>query len=195
MNCYVLAGGRSRRMGRSKRELFLDRVAAAARGAFDEVIVVDRAFEGEHEGEGPVFGIRAALQHARQGRCFVLAVDYPLITTEVLCYLRDHPVGGQAPSPVLHRRGACAPTGTTMLVPIWHDKPQPLCAVYDTSLLPLVERRIADHQFDLRGLIAEAHAEIIDESDLRTRFAGEPLLNVNTPHDLEEFHERVLASR
>jgi len=172
MNCYVLAGGRSRRMGRSKRELFLDRVAAAARGAFDEVIVVDREFEGEHEGEGPVFGIRAALQHARQGRCFILAVDYPLITTEVLAFLRDR-------------------TG----VPVWRGYPQPLCAVYDTSLLPLVERRIANAQFDLRGLIAEAHAEIIEESELRTRFAGEPLLNVNTPHDLEEFHERVLASR
>lgn len=172
MNCYVLAGGRSRRMGRSKRELFLDRVAAAARGAFNEVIVVDCAFEGEHEGEGPVFGIRAALQHARQGRCFILAVDYPLITTEVLEFLRD--------------RAA---------VPVWRDKPQPLCAVYDTSLLPLVERRITNSQFDVRGLIAEANVEIIEESELRTRFAGEPLLNVNTPHDLEEFHERVLASR
>lgn len=180
MNCYVLAGGRSRRMGRSKRELFLDRVAAAARGAFSEVIVVDRAFEGEHEGEGPLFGIRAALQHARQGRCFILAVDYPLITTEVLAFLRDYPVERRAPSPV---------------VPMWHGEPQPLCAVYDTALLPLVERRIANAQFDLRGLIAEAHAEIIEESELRTRFAGEPLLNVNTPHDLEEFHERVLASR
>jgi molybdopterin-guanine dinucleotide biosynthesis protein A len=172
MNCYVLAGGRSRRMGRSKPELFLDRVGAAARGAFDEVIVVDRAFEGPHEHEGPVFGIEAALRHAQQGRCFILAVDYPLITTEVLAFLRDR-------------------TG----VPVWRGEPQPLCAAYDTALLPLVERRIAGRQFDLRGLIAEAHVGIIEESELRTRFAGEPLLNVNTPHDLEEFHERVLASR
>jgi len=172
MNCYVLAGGRSRRMGRSKRELFLDRVAAAARGAFDEVIVVDRELEGPHEDEGPLFGIRAALQHAGQGSCFILAVDYPLITTEVFAFLRDR-------------------TG----VPVWRGEPQPLCAVYDTALLPLVERRIAEKQFDLRGLIGEACAAIIEESELRTRFAGEPLLNVNTPHDLEEFHERVLASR
>lgn len=172
MNCYVLAGGRSRRMGRSKRELFLDRVAAAARDVFDEVIVVDREFEGPHEDEGPLFAIRAALQHAGHGSCFILAVDYPLITPEVLAFLRD-------------RSG----------VPVWRGEPQPLCAVYDTALLPLVERRIAEKQFDLRGLIGEACATIIEESELRTRFAGEPLLNVNTPHDLEEFHERVLASR
>jgi molybdopterin-guanine dinucleotide biosynthesis protein A len=172
MNCYVLAGGRSRRMGRSKPELFLDRIAAAARAAFDEVIVVDRAFEGEHQDEGPIFGIEAALRHAQQDRCFILAVDYPLITTEVLSYLRD-------------RAG----------IPVWRGKPQPLCAVYDTLLLPLVEARIAKRQFDVHGLIDEAGVEMIPESELRTRFAGEPLLNVNTPQDLEEFHERVLASR
>ena len=172
MNCYVLAGGRSRRMGRSKPELFLDRVSAAARDAFEAVIVVDRAFEGEHQDEGPIFGIEAALRHAQPDRCFILAVDYPLITAELLRYLRDR--GG---------------------VPLWQDKPQPLCAVYDAALLPLVEARIAMRQFDVHGLIEEAGVEMIPEAELRTRFAGEPLLNVNTPQDLEEFHERVLASR
>jgi len=170
MNCYVLAGGRSRRMGRSKSELFLDRVIEAARPVFDDVIVVDRMFEGPHEDEGPVFGIRAALQHAQHGRCFILAVDYPLITPEVLTYLRDR--GG---------------------VPIWRDKPQPLCAVYDVAMLPRIESRIAARQFDVRGLVDDV--AVIEESELRARFSGEPLLNVNTPEDLEEFHERVLASR
>jgi molybdopterin-guanine dinucleotide biosynthesis protein A len=170
MNCYVLAGGRSRRMGRSKRALFLDRVLAAARGAFEDVIVVDRDFEGPHEFEGPVFGIEAALRHVQHDRCFVLAVDYPLITTAALAYLRDR--GG---------------------VPIWRGKPQPLCAVWDVAMLPRIESRIAARQFDIRGLIADT----IDESELRARFEGEPLLNVNTPENFEEFqrHERVLASR
>jgi molybdopterin-guanine dinucleotide biosynthesis protein A len=171
MNCYVLAGGRSRRMGRSKPEMFLDRVVAAAREAFDEVIVVDRDFEGPHEGEGPVFGIKAALQHANRGRCFILAVDYPLITSDVLRYLRER--GG---------------------VPVWRGKLQPLCAVYDVALLPLIESRIAAGRFDVRGLVQD----IIEESELRARFAGEPLLNVNTPEDLQEakaIDERVLASR
>jgi len=175
MNCYVLAGGRSRRLGRSKPELFLDRVTTAARGAFEDVIVVDRAFEGEHPGEGPVFGIEAALRHAQPERCFILAVDYPLITTEVLRYLS-------------------ARTG----VPMWRGKSQPLCAVYDAVLLPLVQSRIAAGRFDLRGLIEEAGAQIIEESELRARFPGEPLLNVNTPEDLQEamaIDERVLASR
>ena len=170
MNCYVLTGGRSRRMGQSKPEMFLERVTAAARNAFDEVIVVDRGFEGPHDDDGPIFGIRAALQH-EQTSCFILAVDYPLITAEVLRYVRDR--GG---------------------VPVWREKPQPLCAVYDAALLPLIESRIAQRRFQVRGLIEE----LIPESELRARFAGEPLLNVNTPEELQEamaFDERLLASR
>src|SRR3954447_21506174 len=124
-------------MGRSKRELFLDRVIAAARGAFDDVIVVDRDFEGPHEFEGPVFGIEAALRHAACSTdtpvcVFILAVDYPLITTAALAYLRDR--GG---------------------VPIWRGEPQPLCAVWDVAMLPRIESRIAARQFDIRGLIAD----------------------------------------
>jgi len=185
MNCYVLTGGRSRRMGQSKPEMFLERVTAAARDAFEAVIVVDRAFEGPHDDEGPIFGIRAALQQEQTRvsvphvartllsvtNCFILAVDYPLITAEVLRYIRDR--GG---------------------VPVWRDKPQPLCAVYDAALLPLIESRIAQHHFQVRGLIEE----LIPESELRARFAGEPLLNVNTPEELQEamaFDERLLASR
>lgn len=171
MNCYILTGGRSRRMGQSKPRMFFDRVAAAARAAFDDVIVVDRAFEGLHEGEGPIFGIRAALQHVQNGGGFILAVDYPLITSEVLRYVRDR--GG---------------------VPIWRGWPQPLCSVYDAALLPAIETRIARGQLEVRGLIEDT----IPEAELRARFAGEPLLNVNTPEDLEEakaLDERLLASR
>jgi len=186
MNCYVLAGGRSRRLGRSKPELFLDRVTAAARPAFDDVFIVlgpERGadvpsahllFEAPHEHAGPIFGVERALQHA-DADCFILAVDYPLITTEVLQFLRDR-----------------------FAVPVWRGKPQTLCAAYSIALLPLIRSRIAAGRRDLRGLIEEAGTAIIEESELRARFAGQPLLNVNTPEDLEEakaIDERVLPSR
>ncbi|HEX2120641.1 MAG TPA: molybdenum cofactor guanylyltransferase [Thermoanaerobaculia bacterium] len=169
MNCYVLVGGRSSRMGQSKAALFFDRIRAAARPVFDEVVAVDRAggvpiagvrtiFEEPHEDEAPLFGVARALQDAR-GRCFILAVDYPRITPGVLRFLRD-------------RAG----------VPVWQGKPQPLCAVWDAALLPRVERRIAERRFDLHGLPETA---MIDEAELRRRFGGEPLMNVNTPEELE----------
>jgi molybdopterin-guanine dinucleotide biosynthesis protein A len=172
MNCYVLVGGRSRRMGQSKISLFLDRIAAAARPVFDDVIAVQRPggdavgmrtiVEAPHEDEAPLFGIARALEDAAAD-CFILAVDYPNLTADLLRYLADR--GG---------------------VPVWHGQPQPLCARWDVALLPLVTRRLAAKRFDLRGLLEEAGVEMIAEAELRARFAGEPLANVNTPADLQE---------
>ena len=170
MNAYVLVGGRSRRMGTSKSALFLDAIVAAARPLFDEVVAVDRAggvpidgirtiFECAHEGEAPVFGVVRALEDAK-GRAFLLAVDYPFITGELLRFVRDR--GG---------------------VPVWDGQPQPLCAVWDVASLPRIEERIARGALDLRGVMGQ---EMIDEAELRARFAGEPLRNVNTPGDLED---------
>lgn len=162
MNCYILVGGRSRRMGTSKAALFLERVAAAAWPVFDEVIAVQRPdgeamaidtiFEAPHDDDGPIFGIVAALRHAGTP-CFILAVDYPLITSEALRALRDD--------------GRVALAG---------GMGQPLCAVWNPATLPRLEERIAGGRRDLHGLWEQG---MIDESVSRA------LRNVNTPEELE----------
>ena len=172
MNCYVLAGGRSRRMGQSKTALFLERIVAAARPVFENVIAVQRPdgdttsietiFEPPHDHEAALFGIARALEHAGAD-CFILAVDYPNITSDLLRYL-----------------------AALDAVSVWNNNPQPLCARWDYALLPLVTARLSAQRFDVRGLIAEAGVEMIPEAELRARFGGEPLANVNTPADLQE---------
>lgn len=162
-------------MGFPKEALFLPRVLAAAGGAFENVIVIHRQDDPPHQDTAPVFGVLAALRRAKE-RCFILAVDYPLITAEVLAYLRER--GG---------------------VPMWRGRPQVLCAAYEPHLAGNIERRIGEGRLDLRGLIDEAGAEMIAEAELRARFAGEPLMNVNTPQELEEAErihgQRFFASR
>ncbi len=168
MNAYILIGGLSRRMGVSKSELFLDRVVAVAAPVFDEVVAVHRyggevvniatIFEEPHEQDGAIFGLARALREVQES-AFVLAVDYPFITAEVLRHLRDD---GR--------------------VAVWDGRPQPLCAVWHSSALPRIEERIARGALDLHGLIDR---EMIPEEELRARFHGEPLRNVNTP---EEWH-------
>lgn len=168
MNCYILIGGSSSRMGQSKVALFLDRVAAAARGAFDAVFAVQREggepapgvetiFEEPHAERAPVFGVQRALQHA-DGRCFILAVDYPYLTSALLRRLRAR----------------FEASGALLMAPRSHGKLQMLCAGYDAALLPRIEERIAEGRLDLRGLVSE----VIDEE-------SEELINVNTPEDLQ----------
>jgi molybdopterin-guanine dinucleotide biosynthesis protein A len=178
MNAYILVGGQSQRMGRSKVELFLDRVAHAAAEVFDDVFAVQRyggpavslptIYESHHADQAPVFGVACGLAHAG-ARCFVLAVDYPLITAALLGHLRDR----------FERSGAL------LLAPVWSGKTQMLCAGYAPALLPRIEQRIAVTRYDLRGLAAAGEAEILAEDELRGRFAGEPLMNVNTPEEWE----------
>ena len=169
MNAYILIGGTSSRMGQSKVALFLDRVAAAARGAFEEVYAVQRAggegapgvetlFEPPHDARAPVFGVRRALEHAG-GRCFVLAVDYPRLTADLLRRLRAR----------------FEASGALLMAPRSHGKLQMLCAGYDSALLPRIDQRIAEGRLDLRGLVTDVIDEETDE-----------LLNVNTPEDLHD---------
>jgi molybdopterin-guanine dinucleotide biosynthesis protein A len=178
MNCYILIGGRSRRMGRPKEELFLDRVANAAAEVFETVIAVQRnggvaaaietIYESPHDDQAPVFGVARALEHARE-RCFILAVDYPLITAALLHYLRERFESSSA----------------LLLAPTWSEKTQMLCGGYGPELLPRIEERIAAKRYDLRGLASESEAEILAEDELRKQFDGEPLMNVNTVADAE----------
>jgi len=177
VNCYVLTGGRSTRLGRSKAELFLRRIVAAASPVFDDVIAVqhdgdpwadiETIFDEQHAQQGPVFGVIRALEHAR-GSCFILATDYPLITVESLRDLRS-------------RFEQC---GAHLFVPVWQGIPQVLCAGYSAELLPLIRRRAADGKLDLRGLIDETDAVTMEVS-------GDMWLNVNTPADLQRV-ERLL---
>jgi molybdopterin-guanine dinucleotide biosynthesis protein A len=168
VNCYVLIGGRSKRLGRSKAELFLPNIAAAARPAFARVVAVQRPGGRaapidtifDEGGDAPVFGVLAALRHAR-GRCFILATDYPLLTTPLLRDLRRRFEQSAAP----------------MLVPLAHGVPQMLCAGYAPELLPRIQQRVAEGKLDLRGLLPDAETVAIE---------GKLLLNVNTPAELAE---------
>ena len=169
-------------MGRSKLDIefggatFFERAVGAARAAFDDVIAVQRPGsaalpiqtieEEPHEDEAAIFGLLAALRHAK-ATCFVLAVDYPLIDAHVLTFLRAR----------------VARSKSSIVVPRWSGKLQMLCAGYAFDIEPLVAERIAERRYDLRGLARGA--EIIEEEEVRSRFAGEPLLNVNTPEELE----------
>jgi molybdopterin-guanine dinucleotide biosynthesis protein A len=194
MNAYLLAGGRSQRMGRSKADLpfagstFARIVIEAAKPAFSAVYGVQRAggpalagvetiFESDHADRAPIFGVARALEHAR-AKCVVVAIDYPLITSEILHFIRDEFAKSRAP----------------LIVPMWRGRAQMLCAGYSPEMLPLMQTRIATDRLDLRGLIDEAGGAIISEATLRERFEGEPLINVNTPAELEEAESLYVRS-
>jgi molybdopterin-guanine dinucleotide biosynthesis protein A len=185
MNCYVLVGGASRRMGEPKEqaiyggETFLERVVAQAAPLFESVIAVDRQIPSAArsiqtivdggDGAGAAYGIRAALRHGGDD-AWILAVDYPALTTEVLSYL------------VRRFRNS----ESDVLFPIWDGEPQFLCAGYRLSALTTIERCIERGEVRLHRIVTSLKVTEVAEFELRSLFPGEPLRNFNSPADLVE---------
>jgi molybdopterin-guanine dinucleotide biosynthesis protein A len=118
--------------------------------------------------------VARSLDHAR-ARCFILGVDYPLITAEILRHLRERFERSKA----------------LLVAPVWSGKTQMLCAGYAPELLARIEERIGARRYDLRSVAAEGEAEIVAEDALRAMFAGEPLMNVNTPEEMDRMRRLV----
>jgi aminoglycoside 6-adenylyltransferase len=160
----MLVGGASERFGSPKAlaslrgETLAERAWRALNEACAEVVAVGKGaddlelpFPVLDDGStqrAPVFGVIAGLRAAAHETCLVLPVDTPLVTAELL---RE-----------LLAAGAVPQTG-------------PLPGVYARSLLPELERRVADGELALKGV-----NETVLEVDERL------LANVNTRMDLIE---------
>jgi len=183
MNCYVLCGGKSSRIGRTKQDLeragevFRQRVHRAAAPVFDRVIAVTKAgreaegmpviHEVETDVTAPILGLARAAEDAGDAPFFALAVDYPLMTTELLTYLRER----------FERSDAY------IVAPRSSGKVHVLCAAYRPSVRASLSEKIGREDYRLQGLLDLHRSEIIEPGELE-RF-GDALLNVNTPEDLE----------
>ena len=138
---YVLAGGRSTRMGRDKALVELAGKPLVAR-AVEKLrrLCADVSIAGSpalaafapvvpdlHPGCGPLSGIEAALAHSTHDWNLVLAVDMPLMPTAILEAEFVRAALSAQPPPIA-------------LIHTVDGRDQPLCAMYHRSLLPFVSR-------------------------------------------------------
>jgi molybdopterin-guanine dinucleotide biosynthesis protein A len=198
----VLVGGRSSRMGRPKAWLewhgstLLRRVVGVvARGAGGPVVVVrapgqelpslprgSEVVEDAREGRGPLQGLAAGLA-ALQGRAegaYVSSVDVPLL----------HPA-------FVARVLAALDDDTDIVLPHAAGHNHPLAAAYRTTLLPTVERLVAEDRLRPAFLFEDAHVKRLADEDLlgdgvlRAADPGlDSVVNLNAPDDYEAARAR-----
>jgi len=186
---FVLAGGKSTRMGADKAFVILDgrtmlaRALELARTVSDNVHIVGSAekfaafapvVEDVFRGCGPLGGIHAALRASPAELNLMLAVDVPFVPPALLRYLLTRARGSDAIATVPRAGGG------------W----QPLCAVYRPEFGDVAERALRDGRYRINVLFEVANVQAVDEEELaRAGFAASSFRNLNTPDELEAARE------
>ncbi|HJT19381.1 MAG TPA: molybdenum cofactor guanylyltransferase [Nitrospira sp.] len=189
----LLAGGKSRRMGRDKRHLsvgdrtLLERSLSALSTVFHEVFVVIAQ-------DSPALGITAAvlrdlvpdcgslgglytgLKQSSTPYVFVVACDMPFLDPRVI------------------RRFLYTKDEWDVVMAKQQRQLHPMHALYSRQCLPVIEEMIWTRDFKIQSMVAHPslRVRIVEEADLRAIDpAGHGLMNVNTPADLESARELV----
>lgn len=188
---FVLAGGKSTRMGRNKAVLslhgrtLLETTLATMRAVTSEVLIIGPpetygrfapTIPDIFTGCGPLAGIHAALSHTQTDLNLVLAVDTPFLSARLLGYLAQRAMTSRA----------------VVTAPEINAYPQPLCALYSHDFLPIADRALRAGEYKIVPLFPDPGTLLIAEGELeKFAFTAEMFENLNTPEDLERAWLRI----
>ncbi len=182
---FVLAGGRSVRMGRDKALLawggtdLLSHSLARLRFVTPDVRILsgsERRYLDRGApvlvdlvpGSGPLAGVLAALEAAPGRAGLFLAVDLPFVPVALLTRLVE------------------LADDLDAVVPVSPRGPEPLCAVYGPACLEPIRRRMARGDLRMTGFWPDVRLREVPPAELVA--FGDPshlFRNLNTPADLE----------
>lgn len=188
IGAIILAGGRSRRMGKPKEslpigdstllghtsEVLLDctyPVLIVARSEDQELpplpLEVEITYDEEPD-QGPLSGLRTGLNRISDqcDAAFVTGCDAPYLTTRAVGWLADQLGDFEA------------------VMPKTDDKLQPLCAIYRCNTLEKITQLLEEGERQPRALADHLRTFILGEDKLREFDPGLKLLRgVNTPEE------------
>lgn len=180
---FILAGGRSSRMGADKaflelagKSLILRAIATARESAPDVKIVGDpRKFaafgpviEDVYRDRGPLGGIHAALTNSEAEWNLILAVDLPFVPEQFL----------------KHLLARAESSGATVTVPSVGGYFQPLCAVYRKAFVFAAERALSEGKNKIDQLFREVTVCAVPEEEIVANgFDLSIFRKLNTPEE------------
>ena len=151
---FVLAGGKSSRMGEDKAFLKLGSQTLLVRalqlahsvardvriaGEASKFAAFGRVVEDVHPDHGPLAGIHAALQNTTAELNLILAVDLPFVSSKFLEYLASQARASSAVVTVPHAGGG------------W----QPLCAIYRREFADSAEQSLREGRNKIDALFPQ----------------------------------------
>jgi molybdenum cofactor guanylyltransferase len=180
---FILAGGRSLRMGEDKafmelagKPLIVRAVDVAREAVRDVKIVGDplkfAAFgpviEDVYRDRGPLGGIHAALTNSAAEWNLILAVDLPFVPAQFLKYLLARAESSEA----------------TVTVPSVGKHFQPLCAVYRKAFVCVAERSLSEGKNKIDQLFPKVIVCAVSEEEIVANgFDASIFRNLNSPEE------------
>jgi molybdopterin-guanine dinucleotide biosynthesis protein A len=190
---FILAGGKSTRMGTDKAFVILDgrtllaRALDLARSVTSDVRIVGDAakfapfapvVEDVFPGCGPLGGIHAALRTSSSDLNVILAVDVPFVPQALLQYLI---------------RRARSSAAATVTITETAGRLQPLCAVYRRGFANAAEQALRTGRYKIDAVFESAHTQVIVENELEAAgFSLKLFRNLNSREELEAAHREDL---
>jgi molybdopterin-guanine dinucleotide biosynthesis protein A len=196
IHAFVLAGGKSRRLGQDKALVELDgqplilRAAEVLRPFVAEVTLLAPAGRYESFGlpvvadqwpdEGPLGAICTALRSSPAQWKIFLACDLPLVSRQFLSLLVER----------------VQATHSDAVVPRTEDGWQPLSAAYHSRCQTAFARAFQQGERSIVKLLGEIPVEAITSAEMANAGVSEfDLLNLNTPKDLTRINELTKGAR
>ena len=187
---FVLAGGKSTRMGQDKAAVtlngrtLLEHALAALREVCRDVAILGKydlygalapVYEDIFPGCGPLGGIHAALSNSQTQYNLIIGVDTPFLAPGLLAYLAQRATA----------------TGAVVTTPEIDDYQQPLCTVYSLDFLDIAEHALRVGNYKIVPLFPRERTLVIKETELkRFAFPADMFDNLNTPEDLARARRR-----
>ena len=181
-NGYILAGGKSSRMGMDKGLMLLDGkaiiqyVSEQLEPVVNEVVIVSNNPEYEKFGLkvipdrikdiGPAGGIHSALTHSNTQQCFIVSCDMPFVTTNAIHFMMQQSDNYQ------------------ITLPVCKGKIQTLMGAYSKTCLPDWQRLISDGMHKLQEMILHFNLNKteVDNNDI---FNERTFININDRNEFE----------
>ena len=183
----VLAGGRGRRMGRTKGDLVVDGQGLAsraagvlqplcrgvlislARGAPNPAPGFPAVEDAPPEGRGPLAGIHAAFEATDEADLLILACDYARVETSLLARLLER---AEDPSDLVVLSDAT-------------DRLHPLVGLWRRGMAAAVAEALESGQYKVGFLADRDRAQRLVPADFPEADLGRALVNLNLRTDLD----------
>jgi len=192
VSAFIVAGGKSSRMGQDKALMklngrtLLERALELAREVSRDVRVVGSAekfapfapvIEDVFRDQGPLAGIHAALKSSRTDLNLILAVDLPFLESNFLHYL------------IAQARATTALVTVPRAAGAW----QTLCAVYRRGFAQYAEQSLREGKNKIDPLFARVQTKVVEESELLQQGSSPNIFqNLNTPEEFKKAKKRNL---